>query len=125
MRFLVADDFAPARQTLCQLIESHPGWYVVASAVDGLKAIRQAMAHNPHIVLIDVIVPALDGIRAARRIKAASPATRVIVYTAHHNSAFRRRALSAGADAFFLKEELDFSTLEALVRRWFPEEPEE
>jgi len=43
----------------------------------------------------------------------------------HPNGVFRRCALAAGADACFLKEELDFSTLEAPARRWFPEEPGE
>jgi len=122
--FLLADDSPATRRELRRLIGPHPGWQVVAEAADGREAVRLAAIHHPDVALVDVIMPGLDGIRAAGCIKAVSPATRVIVYTAHRNHAFRRRALATGVDAFFFKEELELSVLEELIERWFPE-PEE
>jgi DNA-binding NarL/FixJ family response regulator len=124
LRFLLADDSPVARRGLRQLIAPHPHWQVVAEATDGREAVRLAAHHHPDVALVDVIMPTLDGIRATRRIKAVSPTTRIIVYTAHRNRAFRRRALAAGADAFFLKEELQLSALEELVEGWFPQSEE-
>jgi len=86
--------------------------------------VRLAAIQHPDVALVDVIMPGLDDIRAARRIKAVSPATRVIVYTAHRNHAFRHRALAAGADAFFFTGELRLPALEELIERWFPESEE-
>ena len=123
LRFLVADDSAPTRQWLRQLIQAHPARRVMAEATDGLEAAKQAADYHPHVAVIDVIMPGLDGIRAAQRIKALAPATRVIVYSAHHNSAFRRRALAAGADAYIEKTDLTPVRLGELISRLFDEEP--
>jgi DNA-binding NarL/FixJ family response regulator len=119
LHFLLADNSAVVCQELRQFIASIPTWQVVAEAVDGQEAVHLASIHYPDVALVDVVMPGLDGIRAAQSIKAASPATRIIVYTAYHNGAFRGHALAAGADAFFWKEDLDLPMLEVLVAQWF------
>jgi len=117
--FLVANNSIATLNSLKELIESHPYWEVVAEASDGLEAVRLAEACHPDLALIDVIMPGLNGIRVTRRIKEASPNTRIIIYTAHHENIFRQRAIEAGVDAFYWKEELNRSALEALIEQWF------
>jgi len=118
--FLLVDDNAPYRQILQQMIEACPHCSVVAQTDDGAQAARLAALHHPDVALVDVVMPDLDGIQATQRIKAASPSTRVIVYTAYRTEAFLRHALAAGADAFFWKEDLDLPVLETLIQQWFP-----
>jgi DNA-binding NarL/FixJ family response regulator len=117
--FLVANNSITTLNYLKELIESHPSWRVIAEAFDGLEAVRLAEAYHPDLAILDVVMPGLSGIKAARRIRESSPNTRIIIYTAHHEKVFRRRAIEAGADAFFWKEELNRSTLEALIEKWF------
>ena len=46
-RILIADDHAVVRSGVRSVIESHPGWTVVAEAADGKDAIAQAIATSP------------------------------------------------------------------------------
>jgi DNA-binding NarL/FixJ family response regulator len=57
----------------------------------------------PDVVLVDVELPGLNGIEAVRRIKAMSPATRIIMLTVFddHDKIFK--AICAGASGYLLK----------------------
>ena len=72
-----------------------------ANAEDALDAL--AGGGVPDVVLLDQALPGLDGIAAIRRIKAISPATRVVMLTAFedHDKVFR--AVCAGASGYLLK----------------------
>ena len=123
MHFLIADDAPQGYRSVRDLVESNPAWHVSAEVTNGREAVEKVLLYEPDIVLMDVVMPGLDGIRAASEIKTALPSARVIVYTAHHNDLFRQRALAAGADAFFFKEDLDRFALERLIQKWFSQDP--
>ncbi len=57
----------------------------------------------PDVVLVDVELPGIDGIEAVRRMKAMSPATRIIMLTVFddHDKIFK--AICAGASGYLLK----------------------
>src|SRR5688572_29520427 len=57
----------------------------------------------PDVVLVDVELPGLNGIEAVRRMKAMSPATRIIMLTVFddHDKIFK--AICAGASGYLLK----------------------
>lgn len=101
LRILIVDDQPRARQSLHAVIVSgmHPD--IVGEAANGIEALDQVEQFNPNVVLIDARMPELDGIETTRRIKAKSPATRVIVISLYGE--YRDAALAAGADAFIHK----------------------
>lgn len=86
--------------------------YTVDIAVDGLQALEMAARDMPDLILMDMSLPEMDGWEATRRLKAASPTTRipVIALTAHAMSGDRERALDAGCDDFDTKP-VDFERL--------------
>lgn len=57
----------------------------------------------PDVVLVDVELPGINGIEAVRRMKAMSPATRIIMLTVFddHDKIFK--AICAGASGYLLK----------------------
>jgi DNA-binding NarL/FixJ family response regulator len=55
----------------------------------------------------------LDGIKATRRIKEVSPATKVVIMTAHDNDRLLVKAVEAGASGFLGKEEAAGEVLSA------------
>ncbi len=122
--FLIADDIELTRLSVRRLLAYRPHWKIVAEASDGRQAVQLASLHRPNVALVDVMMPGLDGIRATEQIKAMSPETRVIVYSAYRDEAFQQHALMAGADAFLRQEDLDGPAVEALLSGWFPN-PEE
>jgi YesN/AraC family two-component response regulator len=72
IRVLLADDHTVVRKGLRLLIESHPGFKVVADASNGREAVALAEEHGPDVVVLDIAMPILNGIEAARQISGAS-----------------------------------------------------
>ncbi len=60
-RVLIADDEAPARALLRELVAGRPELAVVGEAADGLQAVELAQQHQPDLVFLDVQMPRLDG----------------------------------------------------------------
>jgi DNA-binding NarL/FixJ family response regulator len=67
------------------------------------------------LALVDVVLRDEDGIQCARRIRAASPSTRLVLISAYPDREFRRLGLSAGAVALLDKKDLDAATVRQLV----------
>jgi len=103
LRILVADDFAGWRSRLRSMLQKRPEWKVVGEACDGLQAIQKADELRPDIVLLDIGMPILNGIEAAKRIRQASPRSRIIFLTQENDADIRTAALAAGAVQYVLK----------------------
>ena len=103
MRVLLADDHPVVRSGLRALLGTIDGIEVVGEAADGESAVREAQLLRPDIVLMDVRMPGLDGVEATRRIRAAVPATAVLVLTMFDDDATVFTAMQAGARGYLLK----------------------
>ena len=68
MRLVLGDDHTLVRQGLRKILEEQPDWEVVAQAADGRDAVKQALALNPDVVVLDIGMPLLNGIEATRQI---------------------------------------------------------
>lgn len=101
---VIADDHQLFRAGLRSLIEDIEGFDVVGEAADGVEAIEQAARLAPRLMLLDITMPRLNGLEALPRVKAASPATRVLVVSMYQSSDFVMQALRDGADGYLLKD---------------------
>lgn len=104
MTILVADDHALFRAGLRALLAELAPGEAVLEAADGAEAVRLAAEKAPELIFLDIAMPVLGGLAAAAQIKAAQPATRVIVLSMHLNEEYIRRALAAGADGYLAKD---------------------
>jgi two-component system KDP operon response regulator KdpE len=79
--------------------------YRVVSAVDAISAIAVARKESPDLVILDLGLPAGDGFLVLERMRGLADliATPVIVLSAWDPTDNKRRALDAGAVAFFQK----------------------
>ena len=68
VRVLIADDQQLLRQSLAHLLDSQPGFRVVAEAATGVEAVSLTRELVPDVVLMDIRMPQLDGIAATRSI---------------------------------------------------------
>ena len=114
IRILLADDHNVMRRGLRLLLESQPGFTVVAEAADGRQAVEQADATGPDIAVLDIGMPNLNGIEAAQRIATAHPATAIVILSMHSDEAYVLRALKAGAKGYLLKDSAEGDLIEAI-----------
>ncbi|MFL5860475.1 MAG: response regulator, partial [Solirubrobacteraceae bacterium] len=103
IRVLVVDDHELLRRGLVPLLEQR-GIHVVGELGSGAEAVAAAALHEPDVVLMDLTVPGLPGIEATRRLTAATPASRVVVFTVVDDDYHVREALLAGACGYLLKD---------------------
>ena len=103
---LIADDNAPFRALLREIVTEESDLYVVGEAADGAEARRLAQELRPDIMLLDLSMPRVNGLEALRWIKAERPEIKVIIVTVHDEDAYRQAAAASGADAFLLKKTL-------------------
>ncbi len=89
------------------VVERDPGLRLVAPAVhDADRAVELCDEHRPDVVLMDIeFKVGMSGIEATRRIKESSPATKVVIMTAHDDERLLVEAVEAGASGFLGKDE--------------------
>ncbi len=114
IRILLADDHRVVRKGLCLLLESQPGFKVVAEASDGREAIAMTEAHTPDIVVLDVGMPTLNGIEAARQISAKFPRTGIVFLSMHSDEGYVLKALKSGGKAYLLKDSAEYDLISAI-----------
>lgn len=79
VRVLVVDDSAVIRGLLTRALEQFSDLEVVASAMDGDRALRVLRSTPVNLVLLDVMMPVMDGITTLRQIRREFPEVRVIM----------------------------------------------
>jgi len=102
-RCLVADDH-PALVAAVSAYLAENRFEILGPAHDGRQAVSLASELQPDVALIDFRMPRLSGIALVREFLAASPGTRVAVYTADADDRMAGDVLAAGAVAVVLKE---------------------
>jgi len=113
IRVMVADDHPVVRQGLKFLL-AREGFSVVAEAVDGRDALRQAEAARPEVAVLDLAMPHLNGLDAAREIMKISPGTRTIILTQHTEEPYILEALRAGVHGYLLKSQAMPEVIQAI-----------
>ena len=103
IRVLVADDHPAFREGLTRLLAEEGDIEVVAEAGDGEEAVELASELLPDIAVIDVSMPKINGIEATRRIKAACPATAILIVSAYGYESYVLGAVEAGAAGYLVK----------------------
>jgi DNA-binding NarL/FixJ family response regulator len=103
LRILVADDHDVVRRGVRALLESQPGWQVVAEAADGGRAVELARRLRPDVAVLDLAMAGMDGIEAARLIRHHSPPTEVVALTVYESPEVLRQVSAAGARGYVAK----------------------
>jgi DNA-binding response OmpR family regulator len=112
IRVLVVDD----EQVLVELLSTGLRYegFAVEVAEDGLAALDLAARFQPHLVILDWMLPGLDGYAVCQRLRAQSDVA-ILMLTAKGGLDDRVAGLDAGADDYLVKP-FKFKELLARVR---------
>ena len=103
-RVVVAEDEEIARRSLRLICEkSESPVEVVAEVSTGRQVLQVLGETQPDIILMDVVMPGIDGLAAARAVHELSPATKIVIISAHENFGYAQQALRAGVVDYLLK----------------------
>lgn len=115
VRVVVGDDHPLFRDGVVRALTSSGSIEVVAEAEDGLMALEAIRAHSPQVALLDFRMPGMDGAEVAAAVLRDELPTRVLLVSAHDESAIVFRALQAGAAGFLPKESTKSELVNAVL----------
>ena len=108
-RVLVVDD-DPNTVGLLQEFLRAKG-YEVFTAGGGVEALRKVTEERPHVILLDIKMPAMDGLEVLRRLRETNREVGVIMITAVDEQEIAKEAMALGAFDYIVKP-LDLDYLE-------------
>jgi two-component system response regulator NreC len=114
IRILLVDDHNIVRDGIRSLLERQLDFEVVAEADNGRQAIDLVYQYHPDVVLMDIAMPMLNGIHATEQIHRDRRCTQILILTQHESEDYIRRALSAGASGFLLKDTNEEELIKAI-----------
>ncbi len=100
---MLVDDHAVVRMGFRLLLEGTEDLRVVAEAQSGEEAVRLCAETSPDVVVMDLSMPGIGGLEAINRILSKRPDARILILSAHEDTAHPRRALAAGAKGYLTK----------------------
>ncbi|MGH8059630.1 MAG: response regulator [Candidatus Entotheonellia bacterium] len=101
---VLADDHPVVRQGLRALLQSESDVWVIGEAGDGLEAVQLVERLQPHVLLLDLMLPGINGLEVTRQVCQQTSQTRVIILSMHANEAYVLSALRHGAAGYVLKD---------------------
>ncbi|WP_412544195.1 response regulator transcription factor [Longispora sp. K20-0274] len=103
IRVVIADDHPVVRDGLRVLFSSLPDLELLAEAATGREAVRAAVTHRPHVLVMDLRMPDLDGVAATAEIGRLAPDVAVLVLTMFDDDQTVFAAMRAGARGYLVK----------------------
>lgn len=103
LRAVVADDRLHMLDFISAILEIEGGVEVVATATNGIGAIRAAYQLAPDLAVLDASMPLMNGFEAVSHIKRRLPDTKVLLVSADDDPELGLSALNCGADGFLWK----------------------
>ena len=102
LKLLIVDDIEDNRLILKAICRKMEG-FEIKEACDGLEAVELCDQWNPHIILMDIMMPRLDGYQASKIIKERHPKSVIIVTSAIIDPQMETKMASIGVTAYVHK----------------------
>ena len=101
-RILIVDDSFYMRTMLKNML-TDAGYDVVGEAANGQQALEMAVATNPDLITLDVILPDNTGLDVLKGIRQQQPDAKVVMCSAVGQETIVNEAIENGALAYIVK----------------------
>jgi two-component system nitrate/nitrite response regulator NarL len=112
---VVGDDHPLFREGVVRALALSGSVNVVGEADDGTQALELIKEHRPDVALLDFRMPGMDGAQVAAAVRSNELPTRVLLLSAHDESAIVYQALQQGAAGFLLKDSTRTEIVKAVL----------
>lgn len=127
IRILLADDHALFCDGLAlQLAQADPALKIVGQVLRGTDVLPAVQHLTPHLVLLDINLPAPNGVACVRELAAEFPTVKAIILTMYNYQRFIQECREAGAAGYLLKQARASEIIQAIYqvlsgKRVFPD----
>ena len=111
LKILIVEDEEAIRLGLADLLEIEG--FTVDAAVDGEEAMEKVKSFQPHLVILDLMLPKANGYDVTRFIRKSYPQIFILMLTAKNEEINKIQGLEIGADDYVTKP---FSVFELMAR---------
>jgi DNA-binding NarL/FixJ family response regulator len=112
---VLVDDHAVVRAGIRLVLDGAPEIEVVGEAGTEERAVVLARAHQPDVVVLDVLLPGKGGIALIPDVLEVSPTSRVLMLTSNAEPGTVEKALEAGATGYSIKRATDTDLIAAVL----------
>ena len=106
IRIILVDDHRHVHKAVSTILDTVEDIDLVAQGSNGLEAIELCQEHQPDLVLIDVVMPAMDGVQATQTIRDKFPEVKLLVLSSFQDHESVRTMLESGASGYVIKGSL-------------------
>lgn len=104
VKVFVVEDYKLIRVGLLSVLRSDPELKVLGESETAEDALHHIPLMKPDVVLMDIGLPGMNGIEAVAELKKLAPEVKIIMLTSHDDDTEVLAAMSAGANAYCLKD---------------------
>lgn len=115
MKVFVAEDSAPVRERLIEMISEIEGFEVVGEAATAREAVSGIRESRPDVAIFDIQLAAGSGIEALIEARRERPILKAIVLTNYATPQHEKASAEAGAD-YFLDKSADFEKITEILQ---------
>ena len=120
IKILLVDDEPDILEIVSYNLENEG--YQIFTATNGVEAIKKSKETQPHLILLDVMMPEMDGIEACEKIREIDSLKDVLIafFTARGEDYSQLAGFEAGADDYItkpVKPKILVSKVKSLLRR--------
>lgn len=113
-RVLLVDDHAVVRAGIRLVLDGAVGVEVVGEAGTEERAVVLARAHQPDVIVLDVLLPGKGGIALIPELLEVAPNSRVLMLSSSAEPGTLERALEAGATGYSIKRATEIDLIAAV-----------
>ena len=105
IRVLVVDDYEPWRRFLRVTLRAYEELQIIGEVSDGLEAVQKAQQLQADLILLDIGLPRQNGIEVARKIREASPTSKILFVSENRAWEIVEEALRVGGSGYVVKSD--------------------
>jgi DNA-binding NarL/FixJ family response regulator len=103
IRIVLVDDHAVVRQGTRELLYQHPQFCIVGESESGEGLADLLGLKQPDVLLLDINLPGKNGLQLLSELKPQFPQLKIILFSAHSDLQYIRKAQHLHADGFLSK----------------------